>query len=82
VYGTAAVLGLTDVDALTASMARRVAQSASVEIAAVAIGVGVLANTALKLVVSLALGSLTYRAVAGGVLLLMLLVSAGTLSCR
>jgi uncharacterized membrane protein (DUF4010 family) len=82
VYGTAAVLGLTDVDALTASMARRVAQSASLEIAAVAIGVGVLANTALKLVVSLAFGSVTYRAVTGGVLLLMLLASAATLSFR
>jgi uncharacterized membrane protein (DUF4010 family) len=78
-YGTAAVLGLTDVDALTASMARGLAHSAGLEIAAAAIGVGVLANTALKLAVSLALGSPTYRAVTGGGLLLMLLATAATL---
>jgi uncharacterized membrane protein (DUF4010 family) len=78
-FGTAAVLGLTDVDALTASMARGLAHSAGLDIAAAAIGVGVLANTALKLAVSLALGSPTYRAVTGGVLLLMLLATAVTL---
>ena len=49
VYGSAAVLGLTDVDALTVSMARGVAQAVSLQTAAVAIAVGVLANTGLKL---------------------------------
>jgi uncharacterized membrane protein (DUF4010 family) len=78
-YGTAAVLGLTDVDALTASMARGLVHSAGLEIAAAAIGIGVLANTALKLAVSVALGSSTYRAVTGGVLLLMLLATLATL---
>jgi uncharacterized membrane protein (DUF4010 family) len=82
VYGTAAVLGLTDVDALTASMARGVAPSASLEVAAIAIAIGVLANTALKLAVSLALGSATYRAVAGGGLFLMLVATAATLMLR
>ena len=82
VYGTAAVLGLTDVDALTASMARGLAHSAGLELAAAAIGIGVLTNTALKLAVSLAFGSSTYRAVTGGVLLLMLLATAATLVLR
>jgi uncharacterized membrane protein (DUF4010 family) len=79
VYGTAAALGLTDVDALTASMAREVAYSASLDVAAAAIGIGVAANTALKLAVSLALGSPRYRLVAGGGLLLMLLAAVATL---
>jgi len=82
VYGTAAVLGLTDVDALTASMARGVAHSAGLEIAAVAIAIGVLANTTLKLAVSLALGSAKYRALAGGGLFLMLIATAATLMLR
>jgi uncharacterized membrane protein (DUF4010 family) len=76
VYGTAAVLGLTDVDALTASMAREAAYATSVDVAAAAIGIGVAANTTLKVAVSLAFGSPVYRLVAGGGLLLMLLAVA------
>ena len=49
VFTSAAVLGLTDVDALTVSMARGVAQTVSPAVAATAIAVGVLANTAMKL---------------------------------
>lgn len=79
VYGTAAVLGLTDVDALTASMAREIAGSAGLGIAAVAIGIGVAANTALKLAVTVTLGSAMYRTVAGGGLLLMLLAALASL---
>jgi uncharacterized membrane protein (DUF4010 family) len=82
VYGTAAVLGLTDVDALTASMARGAAYSIGFEVAALAIGIGVTANTALKLGVTLVFGSSTYRAVAGGGLLLMLVVTLATLAFR
>jgi uncharacterized membrane protein (DUF4010 family) len=50
---TAAVLGLTDVDALTLSMSRGVS---SFETAALAIAVGVLANTILKAIVAAAFG--------------------------
>jgi uncharacterized membrane protein (DUF4010 family) len=46
---TAAILGLTDVDALTLSMARGVS---SLETAALAIAIGVLANTVLKATVA------------------------------
>src|SRR5262249_14527587 len=45
VFTSAAVLGLTDVDALTLSMARDVAHALSPTVAATAIAVGVLSNT-------------------------------------
>jgi len=60
VLTTAAVLGLTDVDALTLSMARGVA---SVDIAALAIAVGVLANTALKALVAVVIGGRRFATV-------------------
>jgi uncharacterized membrane protein (DUF4010 family) len=56
-----AVLGLTDVDALTLTMARSATPGAGVVTAARAITVGVLANTALKLVVAMVLGSPVFR---------------------
>lgn len=71
VLTSAAVLGLTDVDALTISMTRGVAQSAGVEIAATAIAVGVLSNTLLKMGLAVVLGSARFRAIAGGALLVM-----------
>lgn len=79
IYGSAAVLGLTDVDALTLSMARRVGAEAGVEVAARAIAIGVLANTALKLAISLVVGSGGYRVSAGGPLALMAGVLAAAL---
>ncbi len=51
---TAAVLGLTDVDALTLSMARGVA---SLDTAALAITIGVLSNTLLKSVLAVSAGA-------------------------
>ncbi len=72
VLTSAAVLGLTDVDALTVSMARGVAQTVSPAVAATAIAVGVLANTAMKLGLALFFGSRRFRAIAGGALALML----------
>lgn len=69
-YGTAVVLGLTDVDALTVSMS-----TPSTEIlpavAGRAIAIGILANTFVKLGISIAVGSARYRLIAGGVLLAM-----------
>ena len=79
VFTSAAVLGLTDVDALTVSMARGVAATASPGIAATAIAVGVLANTAMKLGLSLFLGAPRFRAIAGGGLALMLVAIGGSL---
>lgn len=54
--GSAAVLGLTDMDALTYSMAKAGADPAQTEVAVRALAVGVLSNTAFKLAVALVLG--------------------------
>jgi uncharacterized membrane protein (DUF4010 family) len=80
VVTSAAILGLTDVDALTASMARGVAQTVSPALAATAIAVGVLSNTAMKLGLALFLGNRTFRLIAGGALGLMLLTLAAALA--
>jgi uncharacterized membrane protein (DUF4010 family) len=70
VLASATVLGLTDMDALTLSMARY-GTGAQVSVAAFAIGVGVLTNTGLKLALAAAVGRGAYRprAVAGLALL-------------
>jgi uncharacterized membrane protein (DUF4010 family) len=79
VYTSAAVLGLTDVDALTVSMARGVAITDSPPIAATAIAVGVLSNTAMKLGLAVFFGGSRFRAIAGGALVLMLVAMGGAL---
>ncbi len=61
VLATAFVLGLTDVDALTLSMSRLGANPDQRALAAMAIAVGVLANTLLKLTLTLVLGSPAFR---------------------
>lgn len=69
VLTSALLLGLTDMDALTVSMTRYATDATAatssdaslVTVAAAAIGVGVLANTALKLTLVLVLGSTRYR---------------------
>jgi uncharacterized membrane protein (DUF4010 family) len=65
---TAAVLGLTDVDALTVSMAREVAPKVSLDVAARAIAIGVLANTTLKTGVALTFGGSKFRTIVAGTL--------------
>ena len=72
VFTSAAILGLTDVDALTLSMTRGVAQASSVGVAATAIAIGVLTNTAMKLALALTFGSKGFRLIAGGALVAML----------
>jgi uncharacterized membrane protein (DUF4010 family) len=79
VFTSAAVLGLTDVDALTVSMVRGVAQTLSPAVAAAAIAVGVLANTAMKLGLTMFFGSRRFQAIAGGALTLMLLTLGAAL---
>lgn len=82
VFTSAAVLGLTDVDALTLSMAREVAQAVSPEVAATAIAIGVLTNTAMKLGVALFFGSPKFKVIAGGALVLMLVALGAVLGLR
>jgi uncharacterized membrane protein (DUF4010 family) len=80
VYSSAMVFGLTDVDALTVSMARDVAYASSLETAAVAIALGVLTNTVLKLAFALILGNPRFRKIAGSTLFVMILVAAAALA--
>jgi len=75
VLTSAAVLGLTDVDALTMSMARHVAQNASFDVAARGIAVGVLSNSMLKTALAVGLGGPRFRLIAGGGLAAVALVS-------
>jgi uncharacterized membrane protein (DUF4010 family) len=72
VLGTAAVLGLTDVDALTATMAKTVAKTSPLDLAALAIAIGVLSNTFMKMAIALILGRGEFRKIAGGTLAAML----------
>jgi uncharacterized membrane protein (DUF4010 family) len=67
VIASATLLGLTDMDALTLSMTRYGADPATQPIAAAAIGVGVLSNTALKAALVLGIGASRFklRAAAG-----------------
>ena len=79
VFTSAAVLGLTDVDALTVSMTRGIAPTFSPFLAAKAIAVGVAANTAMKLGLALVVGAPGFRAIAGGALALMLVAIGAAL---
>jgi len=66
VIGSAAVIGLTDMDALTLSMARMTTAGAvGAALAARAILVGILVNTFVKLGLALAIGRGSYRAWTG-----------------
>jgi len=77
VLSSAAVLGLTDMDALTYSMSR-LGSAGEARLAAQAILVGMLANTALKLLLVLSLGSPTFRrAAAPGLLAVGAAVATG-----
>jgi uncharacterized membrane protein (DUF4010 family) len=60
-YGSAAVLGLSDVDALTVSMAQRVNASTPATVAAIALTLGILANTLVKITIALVVGRGGYR---------------------
>lgn len=61
----AALLGLTDMDALTVSMARLGTDGGMVRLAAQAITVGLLSNTVLKFAVAVTLGTSQFRRLAG-----------------
>jgi uncharacterized membrane protein (DUF4010 family) len=65
VLASAAIIGLTDVDALTYSMTRLRDGPSAVELGARAIAIGIVSNTFLKLVLSLAMGRGEFRPIAG-----------------
>ena len=68
---SAMVLGLTDVDALTASMTQKVAGGLDVSTGALAIVVGILSNSATKLGIVAVVGRGRFRLAAGASLVLM-----------
>lgn len=61
VLASAAVLGLTDMDALTFSMTRLAMEADLVSLAALAMAIGVLSNTLLKATVAVVLGAPAFR---------------------
>jgi uncharacterized membrane protein (DUF4010 family) len=74
-----AMLGLTDVDALTISMARSPAAGIAPTVAAHAIAIGVLANCVLKLGLAVLYGTPSFRRLAGAALATMALAIAAAL---
>jgi uncharacterized membrane protein (DUF4010 family) len=79
VLTTAAALGLTDVDALTVSMTKGVADTVPMQTAALAIAVGILANNGLKMGIALLLGEPQFRTIVAGTLGLVIVVSAASI---
>jgi uncharacterized membrane protein (DUF4010 family) len=80
ILASAALLGLTDMDALTLAMNRLGRDASAIPLAALAIGTGVLTNALLKLVLAVSLGGPAYRRVAAAGLLVLAAVSALSLA--
>lgn len=74
-----AVLGLTDVDALTISMSRSTGTGITASLAARAIGVGILANTLFKFAVAVGVGRGRFAVAAGATLAAMAAALGATL---
>jgi uncharacterized membrane protein (DUF4010 family) len=79
VFASAALLGLTDMDALTLSMNRLGTAPDLVPLAARAIAIGVLGNGALKISLALGLGGPAYRRLAASGLFALMLSGAAAL---
>ena len=79
VLASAALIGLTDMDALTLSMNRHGTTPELVRVSARAIAIGLIGNGVLKATLALALGVGQYRKLAGAGLLALLLTGAGAL---
>ncbi|HEY5546954.1 MAG TPA: MgtC/SapB family protein [Gemmatimonadaceae bacterium] len=79
VLASAALLGLTDMDALTLSMNRLGSTPDRVQLAAHAIAIGLLGNGALKVVLAFAMGGPGYRRLATAGLLALMATGAGAL---
>ncbi len=76
---TSAFVGLTDLDALTLSLARSTQSSGDVEDAVIALTAGILANTCLKLGVALVVGRGSFRMATVAALGAMAVALAGAL---
>lgn len=73
------VLGLTDADALTLSMTRSVASGTSIDAAARAITIGIVANSIMKAGIAAVIGSRGFKWQAGAALLAMAAAGAAAL---
>jgi uncharacterized membrane protein (DUF4010 family) len=62
---SAAVLGITDVDALTISMSRAAQSGVPVDVAARGVTAGILSNTVLKLLLAVVVGTGRFKTIAG-----------------
>ena len=76
---TSAFIGLTDLDALTLSLARSSPLPEAIPAATVALVAGIVSNTLLKLVVAVTVGRGPFRVMTASVLGLLALAMAGTL---
>ena len=81
-YGTAALVGLAEMDALTISMAQLTTSGTAAEITARAVTIGLIANTATKLAITLVIGRGSFRTLAAIGLTLMGLALGGALYVR
>jgi len=70
-FVSGAVLGLTDVDALTISMTTTATAGSAPAVAARAIAIGILANCVMKMVLAVALGTARFRRLTGTLLAVM-----------
>jgi uncharacterized membrane protein (DUF4010 family) len=75
-----AVLGLTDVDVLTISMAKSAGGEISIPVAAQAIAIGILSNTILKLLLGAAIGRGKFRRLTPAWLALMAIGSVASIA--
>jgi uncharacterized membrane protein (DUF4010 family) len=75
-----AVLGFTDVDALTISMAKSAEGQTPIPVAAEAIAIGILSNTILKLLLGAAVGRGTFRRLTPAWLAIMAVASAASIA--
>ena len=66
VYVSAALVGMTDVDAIVLAVARQEVGAITPQVGAIAIAIAVLANTVFKLGLSIALGTGRFRPLAAG----------------
>lgn len=81
-YGTSALVGLAEIDALTISMARLTNSGTAAEIAARAVTIGIIANTVTKLAIALISGRGSFRPLAATGLTLMGLALGAALYWR
>ena len=64
-FASSAVLGLTDVDALTVSMARLTTTGTAADVTATGVAIGILSNTAVKMLIAFTVGHGSFRWWAG-----------------